>query len=89
MKCLTNQGHITGCGISEGDINIITQPFTRAESSAFVRDEEGTGLGLSIVKSLIEAHNGELNIESVLGKGTTVTVELPLIAANNQIEGSY
>ncbi len=35
------------------------------------------GLGLSIVKALVEAHDGELNIESEVGKGTTVTVTFP------------
>tara|TARA_R110002096_G_scaffold436071_1_gene666827 strand:- start:1269 stop:3707 length:2439 start_codon:yes stop_codon:yes gene_type:complete len=78
----------TGYGISEEDIKTITKPFTRAKQSPLVASEEGTGLGLSIVKSLVDLHRGALRIKSKLGEGTTVTVELPLIAINTQIEGS-
>jgi two-component system, OmpR family, phosphate regulon sensor histidine kinase PhoR len=41
----------------------------------------GTGLGLAIVKHIVQAHGGELKIESVLNKGTTVRVFLPAVAA--------
>jgi two-component system, NarL family, sensor histidine kinase EvgS len=68
----------TGWGISEEAIKIIDRPFTRAEPSALISHEEGTGLGLSIVKSLVDVHGGELNIESIVGEGTTVTISLPL-----------
>ena len=37
----------------------------------------GTGLGLSISRQIIEAHDGSLTVESVLGEGTTFTIELP------------
>ncbi len=67
----------TGCGISEESIPMITKPFTKATSSVLISDEGGTGLGLSIVQSLVDAHGGGLSIESVVGKGTTVTVSLP------------
>jgi two-component system phosphate regulon sensor histidine kinase PhoR len=36
-----------------------------------------TGLGLSIVKTLIEAHNGKVDVQSQIGHGTTFTIELP------------
>jgi hypothetical protein len=42
---------------------------------------KGTGLGLSIVDQIISSHGGELLIESEQGKGTTVTIVLPLIAS--------
>jgi PAS domain S-box-containing protein len=65
-----------GSGISERDLGRLTKPFftTRGKSG-------GTGLGLSISQSIVERHGGSLVFASELGKGTTVTVKIPLIAA--------
>lgn len=68
----------TGYGMSEEDIKIVTEPFMRASLSPFISHEEGSGLGLSIVKSLVDLFGGKLTIESNLGMGTKVTVELLL-----------
>ena len=65
-----------GAGISKSDLTIILEPFRQARSNAAI-SHEGTGLGLSLCVKLIELHGGSLNIESVLGKGTSVTVMLP------------
>ncbi|MBL4907777.1 MAG: PAS domain S-box protein [Sneathiella sp.] len=67
----------TGVGIEEEFLSTLTEPFVRGHDG-FLTAHEGVGLGLSIVKSLVEAHLGSLNIESEVGKGTTVTVALPL-----------
>ncbi len=75
----------TGCGISEGNIILITNPFTRAELSPLLAHEEGTGLGLSIVKSLVDLHSGKLEIKSNLGEGTTVTVTIPFQTASTEL----
>jgi len=66
----------SGIGISAGHLPDITEPFIQADADPH-NAQEGTGLGLSIVKSLIEAHDGKLSIDSEVGKGTTVVVSLP------------
>ncbi len=66
----------SGIGIPSEQLPGVTEPFVQMDSNPHTA-EEGTGLGLSIVKSLVEAHNGTLAIDSVVGKGTSVTVMLP------------
>jgi len=66
----------TGCGMAPDLVAQVFEPFRRGIN--FVNESEsGTGLGLSIVKSLIEAHDGSITLESVEGKGTKVMVALP------------
>jgi len=67
----------TGVGISADDLKRIGNPFFQA-GKTYQRRHEGTGLGLSIVKSLVALHAGEINVQSRLDEGTTVTVALPL-----------
>jgi len=66
----------TGIGMAEADIPIALTPFAQLEGS-FSRRFEGTGLGLPLARHLCELHGGTLAIQSVLGKGTTVTMLLP------------
>ena len=65
----------TGIGIPKNKLDTIFERFSQAETYT-TRIYGGTGLGLSIVKSLIELHNGELNVRSTVGEGTTFTVSL-------------
>jgi signal transduction histidine kinase len=67
----------TGMGIPEEHIEKITEPFNRIKHGDH-ESQQGTGLGLAIVNSLVKLHNGTLSIESEFGKGTTVTVALPV-----------
>jgi len=68
-----------GVGISEADqANLFTE-FFRSHDPA-VQARPGTGLGLSIVERIAHAHGGAVGVRSKLGKGTTVTVTLPLVA---------
>jgi cell cycle sensor histidine kinase DivJ len=67
----------TGIGIDAEDLARIGDPFFQA-GKTYQRKHEGTGLGLSIVKGLVSLHDGEMNVRSTLGEGTTVTVTLPL-----------
>jgi len=64
----------TGCGIPSNLLPRIFEPN-------FSTKTEGMGLGLSIVQKIISDTDGHIHIESVVGKGTTVTVSLPLYSA--------
>ena len=66
----------TGIGIAPEDIPKALAPFQQIKSD-LDRSNRGTGLGLSLTKSLTELHGGSLDIESEVGKGTTVTVRFP------------
>ncbi len=66
----------TGVGIPEDLMAKIRDPFFTTKEVG-----KGTGLGLSIVDQIIKSHGGELQIESEPGRGTTVTIVLPLVAA--------
>jgi|GEM_PF-1437140 len=66
----------TGHGIPSADLSSIIEPFNQLHRPAGLQ-QEGTGLGLSLVKSMIELHGGTLDIQSIEGQGTTVTVSIP------------
>jgi len=69
----------TGIGIDAGDLALVVRPFHRRKR-AFDASHQGAGLGLPFAKTIIELHGGKLALESARGKGTIVTVELPLAA---------
>ena len=66
----------TGIGISPENLSLILEPFVQVERES-MNEQEGTGLGLPLAKKLAELHGGNLNIESDIGAGTTVTINLP------------
>ncbi|KAB2824702.1 ATP-binding protein [Aliivibrio finisterrensis] len=67
----------TGIGIARDITEQFFKPFIQADSS-ITRQFGGTGLGLSITKRLTELMNGTIEVESLIGKGSTFTVKLPL-----------
>ncbi len=60
-----------GCGIKPEILPKIFSPF-------FSTKEKGTGLGLALCAKIVEAHGGQIKAESIVGKGTTITIWLPV-----------
>lgn len=64
----------TGNGITKEDLSRIFEPFYTTKG------QKGTGLGLAVIWGIIDNHNGTINVESELGKGTTFIIHLPVKA---------
>jgi len=81
VSCKREDGHVcvavndTGIGISQEELPLLFTQFKRLKGAAKI---EGTGLGLFIVKTIIEAHKGSVQVESVDGQGSTFTVRIPI-----------
>ena len=72
-----------GVGIAEEDVPRIFERFYRVERSRS-RDAGGTGLGLSIVKHIVQAHGGQIEVESTPGVGSTFRMKFPAAAADDE-----
>jgi two-component system sensor histidine kinase BaeS len=70
----------SGIGISEEDLPHIFDRFFKSDP-ARSGEKGGTGLGLPITKKIVEAHGGTIEVESVLGEGSTFRLVLPLKSA--------
>ncbi|MBC1610109.1 cell wall metabolism sensor histidine kinase WalK [Listeria welshimeri] len=67
-----------GSGIAEEDIPYLFERFYKADKARKRGKAVGTGIGLAIVKNIVEAHNGKISVESVLGEGSDFIITLPL-----------
>ena len=80
----TNKKHLilevkdTGNGIAKKDIPYVFVRFYQGDQSRSKSKAAGFGLGLSLAKRIIEIHKGLVNVSSVLNRGTTFTIKLPL-----------
>ncbi|HOU15524.1 MAG TPA: GAF domain-containing protein [Anaerolineae bacterium] len=72
----------TGIGIPADKIDHIFERFYQVDGS-LKRRYGGTGLGLALVKEIVEAHNGQVSVQSVLGRGSTFRITLPCLPAAN------
>lgn len=89
VKLYTEDGNVIlqvtdhGVGISKSDIPKIFQQFYQSENK-IISERRGSGLGLTLVKHITEAHQGKVQVESEIGKGSQFSILLPLI--NNEKE---
>lgn len=67
-----------GYGIAPEELPLLFSRYHRQKRSE-IAGEHGTGLGLSFVKTVVEKHRGEINVDSRPGEGTTFTLKLPII----------
>ncbi len=68
----------TGSGISPDRLTQVFDRFYQVDAST-TRTQEGTGIGLSLVKELVELQGGNISVDSILGKGTSFHIELPVL----------
>lgn len=81
-NCVTISIEDTGIGISKRDLRKLGRPFEQVQNQ-FTKSHKGSGLGLAISRSLAEMHGGAMKIRSTVGKGTIVSLRLPINRQTN------
>lgn len=67
----------TGCGIAPEDIKLVFDRFYQTKKETGFKQNNGSGIGLHLVKEYVRLHNGDVRVESELGKGTTFNILIP------------
>ncbi|MCJ7508737.1 MAG: ATP-binding protein, partial [candidate division Zixibacteria bacterium] len=75
--------HDTGAGISPIDLPHIFEPFYSTK-----KEGKGVGLGLSVAYGIIERHDGEIDVKTAVGKGSTFIIKLPLLHPEKNVSES-
>lgn len=78
----------TGIGINKDKQKDIFERFKKVNET-LVKNYQGTGIGLSLVKSLVEVHDGEINLESNYGEGSEFNITLPIKVADEEQVKEY
>ena len=71
----------TGCGMTPDVMRRIFDPHFTTKSGPDETGKGGTGLGLTACREIVEAHRGRIRVESAPGKGTAITIRLPVLQA--------
>jgi len=78
----------TGCGMPPEVMRRIFEPHFTTKSGPDATGKGGTGLGLSACREIIEAHRGRIRVESAPGRGTAITIRLPMMQADAARKGA-
>ena len=81
LRCLAIRVRDRGIGMTPEEVTRVFERFWRSDTVKMIK---GTGLGMSIVKSTMERHGGSVDVHSILGEGTTVTLWLPCCACSGE-----
>jgi two-component system NtrC family sensor kinase len=76
----------TGSGIPEEIRDKIFEPFVTTKGALGGSQTPGTGLGLSVSYGIVQEHGGTITVESAIGRGTTMTVRLPIVSVDVESE---
>jgi signal transduction histidine kinase len=76
----------TGCGIPPEMVDKIVEPFVTTKGALGGSQTPGTGLGLSVSYGIIKEHGGTISVTSEVGRGTTMTVLIPVTTTTSREE---